>query len=66
MKKHDESDHDLLVRIDERTSHLPSLVARVGRHDRELLIAKVLFVVLIFAVAAKYQWVGEVLARMVG
>jgi hypothetical protein len=64
MKRaHDCTDRELLIRIDERTQHLPRVVAR---HDRELLIAKVLFVVIIFAVAARYPWIADVLARMVG
>lgn len=63
-KEVQESDRELLIRIDERTAHLPHLVKTVGRHDRELLVAKVLFVVILVLVSAKYQWVSDLLAKM--
>lgn len=64
MKRaHDCTDRELLIRIDERTQHLPKTVAR---HDKELLIGKVLFVVLLVIAASRYSWIAEVLAKMVG
>lgn len=67
MKRADEmSDRELLVRIDERIKHLPVLTKTVTRHDRELLVAKVLFVVILVALAKSYPWISEALAKVLG
>lgn len=64
------SERELLIRVDERLNHvrksIPVMSKAINRHDRELLVAKVLFVLVIIAIAIKYPVVAEALARVLG
>jgi len=62
MKHREEmTEHELLIRIDERTEHLPDLTKKVHRHE---LVITIVVVVLIF-VTAKLGWtfVTEAIAK---
>jgi len=55
------SDRELLIRIDERTAHLPKLVKQVDRHEKQFLV---LFVVVGIYFWVKYPDIVEALARI--
>ena len=61
MRKSDElSDRELLIRVDERTSHLPSLTKKVEHHEKAIIVISV---VLLFVAVKTYPWIAEALAR---
>jgi hypothetical protein len=61
-KKSDEmSDRELLIRIDERTAHLPKLKNKVERHEVTIAI---LSVVMVFVLLKTYPTVIEALAHV--
>lgn len=63
-----ESVEVMVARIDERVHHihrsLPGLTKTVNRHDREILIAKILIGVGLVGLAWKYPLIAEALARV--
>lgn len=58
-----------IARIDVNVQHLkeslPKITARVNQHDKELLVAKVLLVVIAILGAAKYPSIAEAIKEWV-
>lgn len=63
-----ESQEAMIARIDERVEHihrtLPVISKTLNRHDREILVAKVLLGIAAAGLAWKYPLIAEALAKV--
>lgn len=63
--KEKESLEVMVARIDERVKHIPQLVKKVNAHDRDIIVAKVLVVLVLAALATKYPVIAEAVSNVV-